>query len=329
MSEKISIIIPAYNSESTIRRCVDSIRNQTYRNLEIIVVNDGSTDSTSEVVNEINNTDSRVKLISIPNGGVSHARNVGIENATGDYITFVDSDDFIDSGMYEKLVQIIKKYSVKIAHCSYKNVNESGVVLSVVGNKGKIVKQSHDEAMSCLLSGNLFAGGLCNKIYDITLFSDVRLDETIKFNEDVLANYCLFDKVEASVYIDEAFYNYVEVESSSTHSADYVMSGNQSLYVSKKMLELSTGKNYEEIAKNRVAVCTLGLYRAYIFSDDFSLNEEKKNIMTDIMSYKKQGFYHSKKEKTLVFLYKYVPHLFRGLFRLYDKIRVKKLDPEQ
>ena len=88
MSEKISIIIPAYNSESTIRRCVDSIRNQTYRNLEIIVVNDGSTDSTSEVVNEINNTDSRVKLISIPNGGVSHARNVGIENATGDYITF-------------------------------------------------------------------------------------------------------------------------------------------------------------------------------------------------------------------------------------------------
>lgn len=329
MSEKISIIIPAYNSEKTIRRCVDSIRNQTYKNLEIMVVNDGSTDSTGKIVNAIGAEDSRVRLISIPNGGVSHARNVGIDSATGDYITFVDSDDFIDSGMYEKLIKIIKKYNVKIAHCSYKNVNESGVVLSVVGNKGKIVKQSHDEAMSCLLSGNLFAGGLWNKMYDSTLFSDVRLDETIKFNEDVLANYCLFDKVEASVYTDEAFYNYVEVESSSTHSADYVISGNQTLYVSKKMLELSTGKNYEEIAKNRVAVSTLCLYRAYIFSDDFSLNEEKKSIMTDIMSYKKQGFYRSKKEKTLVFLYKYAPHLFRVLFRLYDKIRVKKLDPEQ
>lgn len=328
-NNKITVIVPAYNSQNTIERCLNSIINQKYDNLEIIVVNDGSTDNTEEIISQIRSRDSRVHLISIPNGGVSHARNVGIENATGDYITFVDSDDFIDSGMYEKLVQIIKKYSVKIAHCSYKNVNESGVVLSVVGNKGKIVKQSHDEAMSCLLSGNLFAGGLWNKIYDITLFSDVRLDETIKFNEDVLANYCLFDKVEASVYIDEAFYNYVEIESSSTHSADAVVLGQQTLYVSKKMFELSTGKNYEEIAKNRVAVCTLGLYRAYIFSDDFSLNEEKKNIMTDIMSYKKQGFYHSKKEKTLVFLYKYVPHLFRGLFRLYDKIRVKKLDPEQ
>jgi len=125
MSDKISIIIPTYNAERTIARCVNSIQEQTYSDLEIIIVNDGSKDSTERIVHLLKKNDERIKLITIPNGGVSHARNVGIENATGDYITFVDSDDYIDSDMYECLLEVAKEYDVKIVHCSYKNVSEN------------------------------------------------------------------------------------------------------------------------------------------------------------------------------------------------------------
>ena len=278
-NDLISVIIPAYNAEATITRCINSIQRQTYSNLEIIVVNDGSEDNTEKIVDAIHALDSRVKLISIPNGGVSHARNIGIDNSTGDYITFVDADDYIDHDMYECLIGIIKKYNVKIAHCSYKNVDENENILSAVGDTGKIIQQSHDEAISCILNGNIFAGGLCNKLFDSKLFYDIRLDENIKFNEDVLANYCLFDKVDTSVYVDRALYNYVACESSSTHSANSLVSAEQSLFVAKKMLKLSKGKTYEYDSQNRVAKNLLVFYRADIFACNKTLKSEKKNVM--------------------------------------------------
>ncbi len=326
--KKISVIIPAYNAEQTIERCISSIQNQTHKNLEIIVVNDGSTDSTEDIVKYLQLCDERIKLISIPNGGVSHARNVGIYNATGDYIAFVDSDDYIDSDMYECLIDIAKKYNIKISHCSYKNVDENNNIFSIVGNTGNIIELTHDEAMSCILSGNIFSGGLCNKLYASELFIDVRLAEKIKYNEDVLTNFYLFDKVEKSVFIDKSFYNYVAYESSSTHSANALLSCQQLLFVSKEMQRLSKGKTYENSSKNRVATCLLNLYRSYIFSGKIN-KIEKKKVMLEILEYKSQGFYKSNREKILLFLYRYFPIVFKTFFGFYDKIRVKKLDPKQ
>ncbi|RGS75650.1 glycosyltransferase family 2 protein [Ruminococcus bromii] len=95
MNSVISVIVPTYNSEKTIERCLLSILKQTYENLEVIVVNDGSSDSTETICEKMASCDSRLKVITIKNGGVSHARNIGIDNAKGDYITFVDSDDNI------------------------------------------------------------------------------------------------------------------------------------------------------------------------------------------------------------------------------------------
>ena len=324
----ISVIVPAYNAEKTIKKCINSILNQTYNDLEVIVINDGSVDDTEKVVKTLQEQDCRVKLITIPNGGVSHARNVGIDNASGDYITFVDSDDYIDIGMYECLINIIRKYNVKIAHCSYKNVDEKENIISVVGDTGNITELNHDEAMSCLLSGRLFAGGLWNKIYASELFSSIRLDENIKYNEDVLANFYLFDRVEKSVFVDRAFYNYVACETSSTHSGNSLIHSEQSLFVSKEMQFLSRGRSYEQYAKNRVAMSLLSLYRSYIFAKQIN-KQEKKEVMSEILVYKSQGFYSSTKEKVLLFLYRFFPIIFKAFFGLYDKLRVKKLDPEQ
>ncbi len=324
----ISVIIPTYNSEFTIEKCISSIQNQTYENLEIIIINDGSTDSTKEIVLKLQKNDNRIKIYNIPNGGVSHARNVGIDNATGNFVAFVDSDDYIDADMYECLINIIKKYDVKIAHCSYKNVDDKGNIISIVGGSGKIINQDHDTAITYLISGNLFAGGMCNKLYSKDLFEAQRLNESIKYNEDVLMNYYLFSMVNKSVYIDKAFYNYVVVVNSSTHSGDGVIASEQCLLVAEEIYQCSIGKTYENIAELRMAKILLNLYGAYIFLKK-EKNDKNVETMKRILEFKSRGFYNSSRDKILIFFYRRLPNLFRIIFKLYDKIRVKKLDPKQ
>lgn len=326
---KISVVVPVYNSEKTIERCIRSIQNQSYDNLEIVVVNDGSVDNTKGILEDLSCADKRIKLINIPNGGVSHARNTGIENATGDYITFVDSDDYIDKDMYSTLINIAEKNNVKIVHCSYKNVDNDKNILSIVGGNKRTIPQNHDEAMECLLNGHLFAGGMWNKLFSTELFEDVRLDETLKYNEDVLACFMLFDKVDSSVYIDEPFYNYVAMQTSSTHLANMVKYRKQSLYVSKKMQKLSKGKTYSKVADKRVASSLLDLFRAYIFSKQKGFTGEKKEVKAEILEYKKRGFYSSGKDKLSVLLFCHIPWLYKFVYKTYSLFVEKKLDPEQ
>ena len=322
--DKISVIVPAYNCQDTIERCIKSIQNQTYKNLEIVVVNDGSTDNTETLLREMQDEDDRIIVISIPNGGVSHARNTGLDNASGDYITFVDSDDYIDKEMYETLYDLIKEYGVEIAHCSYKNVDGEAVV--PVGDTGKIIVQNHDEAIKCLLSGKLFAGGNWNKLYNNTLFDNRRFDETIRFNEDVLANYYLFSKVEQSIYIDRAFYNYVSNESSTTHSLKTNDGAENVVLVAKRMAEMSSGKPYQTEADYRYAYLSLCLYRAYVFSNNPKEIEKKRLSKENIKLM--NGLYKGKDRVNYILLM-YFPQIFKLAYILNSTIRKKKLDPKQ
>lgn len=325
---KISVVVPAYNAENTIERCILSILNQTHKELEVIVVNDGSTDNTEKIINKMICNDCRIKLINIPNGGVSHARNKGIDNASGDYITFVDSDDYIDKEMYETLLNIINENNVMIAHCSYKNVDESGNVISVVGNNDRVIKLNHDEALSCLISGRLFIGGLWNKLFHRSLFETIRLDEDLKYAEDILANFQLFDLVDKSIYIDKAYYNYVSCENSATHSAETLLYSKQWLYVNRKIYLMSKGKDYEALAERAFASGLLATYKNITFSKNSNAKKEKNQLILEILYYKKKNFYNLK-EKLLYYICRYFPWSLKIIFKIYDKIRVKKLDPEQ
>lgn len=320
--DKISVVVPAYNCQDTIERCIKSIQNQTYNNLEIIVVNDGSTDKTETLLCKMQDEDDRIKVISIPNGGVSHARNTGIDNATGDYITFVDSDDYIDEEMYETLHNLLKKYDVKLVHCSYKNVNGKSIIS--VGNTGKITLQDHDEAMKCLLSGRLFSGGNWNKLYDKLLFSNIRFNEDIWINEDVLANFELFDLVDKSVFIDKSYYSYVVNCESATHSMKTNEGSEQVVYVAERMSEMSNGKSYKAEADYRLAYRLLGLYRAYILSNNPEERDKRYKVKGKIKQIKKV---FSIKDKINYYLLITTPYLYRIAFKIYDKKRVKQLDP--
>ena len=122
MKQLVSIIIPIYNVEKYLEQCIKSLINQTYRNLEIILINDGSTDKSTKICEKYKNQDNRIVFINKKNGGSASAKNEGLKIAKGDYITFVDSDDFIEPDMIEYMVNTIKKYNSDIIQCSFTNL---------------------------------------------------------------------------------------------------------------------------------------------------------------------------------------------------------------
>ena len=126
--EKISIIVAVYNIEQYLGRCVDSLLNQTYRNLEIILVDDGSTDESGVLCDEYAERDSRVKVIHKENGGLSDARNIGAAAAEGEYIAYVDGDDWVEKEMYGAMLEALKDYQAEVAVCRYKCIYPDRVV---------------------------------------------------------------------------------------------------------------------------------------------------------------------------------------------------------
>ena len=128
--EKITIVVPIYNAEKYLERCIKSILDQTYENLEIILVNDGSTDKSLEICEKFKAEDNRIIIINKENGGVSSARNKGIDAATGKFIIFIDADDYIEKEMFEVLEEDLFKNNVDISMCGFRTVYVNGNILT-------------------------------------------------------------------------------------------------------------------------------------------------------------------------------------------------------
>lgn len=322
----ISVIVPAFNAESTIERCLNSILNQTFSELEIIVVNDGSSDETENIIKKMSLIDRRIRLISIPNNGVSHARNIGLDSATGDYITFVDSDDTVDSNIYEHLLFLMNNYQVDVAHCSYKNCDKNGVV-STVGNQGRIIEFNHDEALESLLQGKFFTGALWNKLYKSYLFERLRLDENISINEDELLNVQIFNMIDRSVYSDKPLYNYFSTPNSSTHINNYLKKARQGIYVGERILEECRDSQVERSAIRQLASRYLFLYESLVCFN--ASNDEIKETKRIITKFSKEGLYQRRNERIKILLLNTCPIFYRRMFWQREKHRKFDLDPKQ
>ena len=209
----VSIIVPAYNIDNYISRCLDSLLNQEYQKLEIIVVDDGSTDDTGKIIDQYAAIDPRIVPIHKENGGVSSARLAGILRATGTYIGFVDGDDYVEPGMYKHLLANAIKYQADISHCGYKMVFPDGHEDEYYGT-GKIVDQNREQALIALLSGEYVEPALWNKLYRTSVVLDFTEAEIwnpeIKINEDLLMNYLLFKRANKFIYEDKTFYHYIQ-----------------------------------------------------------------------------------------------------------------------
>ena len=219
MNNKISVIVPAYNIASDLPRCLDSLLSQTYQNLEIIVVNDGSKDNTANVINAYAARDNRIKAIHKENGGVTSARLRGVAEATGEYIGFVDGDDDIAPDMYAKLMENATAYGADISHCGYQMVFPGGKI-DYYYNTGRLVEQDNTKGLWDLIEADFVEPALWNKLYRRKLFTGLSnwMDMSIRSNEDFLMNFYLFRQAEKSVFEDICPYHYMLRAGSATTS---------------------------------------------------------------------------------------------------------------
>ena len=213
-NELISIVVPIYKVEKYLKKCVDSIQNQTYKNIEIILVDDESPDNCGKMCDEYSKYDERIKVIHKKNGGLSDARNAGIEVATGKYIGFVDSDDYIKEDMYENLYNNMKKSDSDISICGYIEYQEgSKIVEKDLNDQTKIY--TNKDAIEKLLYNDKITDHAWNKLYKLELFkeNDIRYPKGFMY-EDIGTTYLLFENAKKISYNEKIGYYYLRRENS-------------------------------------------------------------------------------------------------------------------
>ena len=208
LSSKISVIVSIFNVQNYVEKSIRSIGNQTYKNLEIILVDDGSTDNSGKICDELAKEDTRIKVIHKKNGGLSSARNEGVKHATGEYIAFVDGDDWIDEDMYEGMLWAIHTYNADIAICNYKEISRKGVMDSsddtiTVFEGRKLLKAFVEEDERYRIQNAAW-----NKLYKRSLMGDLRFPEG-KLFEDIVYTTKLLAGSKKAVYMNRAYYNYI------------------------------------------------------------------------------------------------------------------------
>lgn len=215
----LSIIVPVYNVYQELPYCINSILKQTYTDFELILVDDGSNDGSEKICDDYSKSDKRIYVIHQKNQGVSAARNTGLRVAKGEYIGFVDADDWIAPDMYECFITNMKKADVDIGICGIMKVDADNKQSFIMPSLPEML--SRTEAMECLLRES-FSGSLCNKVYKHDVIQNLYIPTDILSLEDYLLNILIFAKSLKSkvFYIQEAKYFYRQRSGSSTHTLD-------------------------------------------------------------------------------------------------------------
>ncbi|MDB5162506.1 MAG: putative glycosyltransferase [Candidatus Saccharibacteria bacterium] len=190
--EQISVIVPVFNTEEYLARCIDSILNQTYTNLDVILIDDGSTDKSGDICDQYATKDSRVRVIHGINRGVSHARNIGINIARGEYISFVDADDVIASGYFEMLHRILKDNNSDISTSGTMTVYDLKLMDTTATDHSQAVDiMSGVQATKSMLYQNKLSNSPFAKLYSKKLFDTIKFNENLVIAEDLDLNYQL------------------------------------------------------------------------------------------------------------------------------------------
>lgn len=217
MGKKLSVIVPVYNAESFIERCVNSLTNQSYKNLEILLVDDGSRDNSLEKCRELAEKDARIKVFHKENGGASSARNFGLKQATGDYIGFCDADDFHDAETFETLIHIMEEKNLATIECLAKVYNSELTLVEQDDDSRQLELQGTEEAIRAIFmrKGNVH---LATRVTRAEYIKDLEIPEG-KRVEDFYFTICLLTRTGGTAIYRYPFYNYFMSEGSVTRSA--------------------------------------------------------------------------------------------------------------
>lgn len=282
---KISVIVPVYNSEAYLSKCLECIIAQTYKDLQIILVDDGSLDRSGAICDEYALADQRIHVIHKVNGGVSSARNVGLTAAAGEWIGFVDSDDWIEPDMFECLVENAMRHDADVAVCALWEELPQRVI--PCGSNKKAVLNTK-EALELLLRDDVMNNYLWNKLWRRGLFEHITFPEGRNF-EDVAVVYKLFEQCSRIVCLPEKKYHYRQHQGSVLDDRSLKSKVDFYLASRQRMEELSTRwTQFDELLKASCVSSAIGIWASYYFN---GRNERKKylSILKEIAEFSKRN----------------------------------------
>ena len=294
---KISIIIPVYNAEKFLNKCLDSVVNQTYKNIEIICVNDGSKDDSLKILREYQKKDSRIIIIDKKNEGVSEARNVGIRKSTGEYITFIDSDDWIELNTIEILYNALLKEDVDVVrgnyftNSSYEKVENSGKLYELENKK---VLTSDDDfiekVINKLLNGRLPCYTVLLLIKKEKLLKTNLFDKGIVYMEDTIFYNKLMNEIESIYFLQMPTYHYLINQESCTKSSEYYVRNMYNLLEVHKLIVKNINDDKFKEKEERTKIITTQIsnkianYFFLMYLSGDKSNEELKKIIDELIN---------------------------------------------
>lgn len=321
----ISVIVPAFNVESTIIRTLDSILKQTCLEMEVIVVDDGSTDKTGRILDAYSSQHERVIVLHTQNQGVTAARLAGVEQASGEWIGFVDGDDEIEPDMYELLLENAKQYKADISHCGYQMIFADGRV-SYFHNTGCLAVQDRTTGLKDLLDGSLVEPGLCNKLFRKTLFHSLlhteMMDRSIKINEDLLMNYILFSNSNRSVFQDICKYHYLVRSTSASRTSLNQHKIFDPIRVKQWILNMKIDGMEGAAEKAYIGTC-VNVYNSLVLDRTGQFALEQKKVWNLMKEHKEWIPCLSRKQQFLANLILYWPIGYKPIYRFYAKYFLK------
>lgn len=316
----ISVVIPAYNCAQWLPRCLDSILNQTYPNLEIIVVNDGSTDETSQIMDAYAQRDCRIRCVHKENGGVTSARLCGVQEARGVWIGFADGDDELEPEMIEHLALNASAYCAQISHCGYQeNYSDGSTVLH--HGTGILKTQDTHTALRDLLEERIVEPSLCTKLFHSSLFEGIqnKMDSKIRNNEDMLMNYFLFTKAKCAVFEDVCPYHYLIRQGSASRRKPDQSIIYDPIRVRQIILDHCDPEMKDDARRALIRMCLVS-YRLLAMETDTAYAEDRKKVRAIIREQLPYCDIVPRRNAVLVKLISYVPKVFDTLYPPFERM---------
>lgn len=239
--EKISIIIPVFKVEEYLDKCIESIIAQTYKNIEVILVDDGSPDTCPQMCDAWAKKDSRIRVVHKKNGGLADARNAGMQQMSGQYFMFADSDDWMEPDMISFLYTLITEYDADMARCGfYFNYEAENREENLFSQNAGTICMEYNEQLADLVVGGHVSGVVWNKLYKTETLGDIRFDKADGCAEDIMFNYRALRKNIKTAYLDAAKYHYVLRDNSITNS-EFTENALSIVYAKKNIMEGEQG----------------------------------------------------------------------------------------
>ena len=288
MGEKISVIVPVYNVEAYLERCVESILQQTYAHFELILINDGSTDSSGQICDRLASQYENIKVYHIENAGVSNARNMGIQLATGSWVTFIDSDDFVTQDYLATLASAVEGVNVGFVIAPLHHI-KNGIVTDLPSHSGKTELWSTEETMKELLMTTRTSFFPVAKLFKRDLLADEKFNTNYHLAEDALFLTELLLKTRCScVFIDKPVYYYDHREGSATTSVNRHVFDTIEVYkqIIAQVSQAFPNLKYELI--NRECWSYITVYDKIIFTSRGEYQKEKAELRTWIVQHRRE-----------------------------------------